>query len=192
METTRESLLARVRNRSDHQAWREFHDLYVPLLYHYARARGLSREDAEEVRDQCLEVIARNITTFEYDKQKGGFKNWLRRMVNNKVVDLLRRRHVVLARSQDLRALRDPEPSPAEIWEQHWQQEHLRYCVKQVRGAVSERDYQVFQMLLFEECPVKEVCARLRMTPNQVYKAKARVLQRVRLKLAEFEMDVST
>jgi hypothetical protein len=40
----------------------EFQELYAPLLYRYACGRGLSRGD---VRDQCLEVVARKTGDFE-------------------------------------------------------------------------------------------------------------------------------
>ena len=89
MVTTHASLLLRIKNRSDAEAWSEFHALYAPLLYRYARRRGMGREDAEEVRDQCIEVISRKIKDFDYDKEKGGFKNWLYRIASGKVVDHL-------------------------------------------------------------------------------------------------------
>ena len=120
MATTRGSLLLRIKNMNDREAWQEFHALYAPLLYRYARRRGLSRADAEEARDQCLEVIARKMPAFEYDKEKGGFKNWLHRVVDNKVVDLLRKRREKIADTEEIRSVRDAGPSPAEIWEQSW------------------------------------------------------------------------
>ena len=40
MTTTRATLLARLKNRSDAEAWTEFHKLYAPLLYRYARSRA--------------------------------------------------------------------------------------------------------------------------------------------------------
>lgn len=52
MMATRASLLLNLKNRSDAEAWSEFLKLYAPLLYRYARARGLSRNDAKEVCDQ--------------------------------------------------------------------------------------------------------------------------------------------
>ena len=190
MTTTRATLLARLKSRSDAEAWSQFQKLYAPLLYRYGRGRGLSREDAEDVRNQCLEVVARKIGTFKYDKAKGGFKNWLYRIAHRKVIDLLRKRRERVADSEEIRALRDPGPTPDETWEQHWEQEHLRYCVEQIRGSVSEMNHRAFCMLLFEECTVDQVCARLGMNANQVYKAKSRVLQRVRQKLAEFDSDI--
>ncbi len=189
MVTTRTSLLLSLKNRSDAEAWSEFHKLYAPLLYRYARGWGLSRDDAEEIRDQCLEVVTRKMPTFEYDKEKGGFKSWLRRVVDNKVVDFRRKRHERRAETEEISSLRDAEPSPAEIWEQSWRNEHLKYCVEQVRGLVSEINFQAFHMLMLDECSVPDVCSRLGMNANQVYKAKSRVLQQVRRKMAELGME---
>jgi RNA polymerase sigma-70 factor (ECF subfamily) len=179
----------RIKDRSDSAAWDEFHKLYSPLLYRYARGHGLSREDSEDVRAQCLEVITRKIGGFDYDKERGGFKNWLYRIANGKVIDLLRKHREKIADTRDLQALADPGPAPDEAWEQHWKNQHLKYCVEQVRGSVSERNYQAFHLLLFDDCPVEEVCARLGMNANQVYKAKSRVLKRVRKILSELDPD---
>lgn len=189
MATTRASLLLSLKNRNDAEAWSEFHKLYAPLLYRYARDRGLSRDDAEEIRDQCLEIVTRKMPAFEYDKEKGGFKNWLRRVADNKVVDFRRKRHDRNADTDEIRSLRDTEPSPAESWEQAWRNEHLKYCVEKARSSVSDRNFRVFQMLLLDGCTVEEVCANLGLNPNQVYKAKARVLKHVSRMMAEFEAD---
>ncbi len=180
MVTTRASLLLRIKTRSDTGAWNEFHALYAPLLYRYARGRGLAREDAEDVRDQCFEVVSRKIGDFDYDKQKGGFKNWLYRIASGKVIDHLRKRREKRAETEQIQGLLDPSPTPDEQWEQHWKNEHLKYCVQQVRHGVSEINYRAFEMLLFEDCTVEEVCSSLGLNSNQVYKAKSRVLQRVR------------
>lgn len=180
MRTTRVSLLLRVKDASDGNAWDEFHDLYAPLLYNYARSRGLSSADAEEIRDQCLEVVARKITDFEYDRAKGGFKCWLYRIASYKIIDMLRKSKEKRADTRVLRSLRSPEPSPDELWEKHWRNEHLKFCVQQARASVSEQSYRAFHMLLFDGCAVPDVCEALGLNTNQVYKAKSRVLQRIR------------
>lgn len=189
MSDTRSSLLLRIKDRGDSEAWGEFHKLYSPLLYRYARSRGLSREDAEEVRDQCLEQIARKISSFEYDKSKGGFKNWLFRMARGKVIDLLRKHREQRADSQAIQAVADTASAPEEHWAQIWKMEHLRFCVKQLEGSVSEKNYKAFCMLLFDGSSVTEVCKRLGMKADHVYKAKFRVLQRVRALMTELDPD---
>ncbi len=189
MNTTRSTLLERIKDRSDAPAWHEFHQLYGPLLFRYAQRCGLSRDDAEEVRDQCFEVIVRRIGAFEYDRAKGRFKGWLQRMATRKVVDLLRKRRENVADSHHLRAVPDAAPTPQEAWERQWTRQHLRFCVDRVRGSVSEINFQAFCLLLFDECAVQDVCDRLSITANQVYKARARILKLVRRELAELGVD---
>ena len=105
MNTTRATLLIRIKNPRDTAAWAEFHDLYAPLLYRYARSRGLGHEDAEDVRATCYETIVRQIRQFDYQKEKGGFKAWLRTFVSRRVVDLFRKHRQPLADSHELAEL---------------------------------------------------------------------------------------
>jgi len=46
---TRASLLLRLRDAQDGEAWREFVDLYAPLVYGYARKQGLQDADAADL-----------------------------------------------------------------------------------------------------------------------------------------------
>ncbi len=188
--TTRASLLQRLKNSGDKLAWREFYLLYSPLLYRYARARGLSTNDAEEIRDQCLSIIADKIAAFDYDREMGGFKNWLRRIVANRVVDLIRKRRPHTAQSEELRMVAASELTPDEAWEQNWRRTHVRHCVEHIRHEVSEEVFRAFHMLVFDECSVEDVCRRLGLNRNQVYKAKSRVLARVREKMVELDPEL--
>lgn len=179
MTTTRKSLLFRLRDRGDSHAWGEFYTIYAPLLFRYARARGLAEGDAEEIRDQCLEVIVRRMPDFEYDRKRGRFKGWLYRIAAGRIVDAHRRRRERRAETGELLGIPDPQPHPDEVWQQEWRQGHLRVAIEQARRQVRESDFEVFEMLL-ENRPVSEVCAALSINANQVYKAKGRVLRHVR------------
>ena len=71
-------------------------------------------------------------------------------------------------------------PTPDEVFEEAWRSRHLAWCLEQVKERESERNWRAFEMLLVEECGVPEVCEALGLNANQVYKAKSRVLQKVR------------
>lgn len=184
MDATRASLLIRVKDPHDADAWREFHDLYAPLLYAYAKARGLGHEDAEDVRSTCYEALVRQLPSFEYDKARGGFKAWLRTLVQRRVIDLLRQRTEAHADSQELAGVPDPTPAADELWEQSWRRRHLQVCVDRVRALVPEPTHAVFRLLVDEDRSVPEVCRSLGLNANQVYKAKARVLALIREQMA--------
>jgi DNA-directed RNA polymerase specialized sigma24 family protein len=81
MDTTRVSLLLRLKARDNSQAWQEFTAIYRPILLRYARACGLDAHDAEDIAQECLAQVNLSIERFEYDKRRGGFKRWLRVMV---------------------------------------------------------------------------------------------------------------
>lgn len=176
---TSRTLLARLRDTSDDTAWRQFHALYAPLLESFALARGLGADDAEEVRDACVELAVRKLPDFEYDPARGSFKSWLRRLAQGKVVDALRRSGVHTAETRELSDLADPHPSPEEAWEEVWRREHFRFALREAEARLSERTRQAFSLLL-EGHAVEEVGRRMGMNANQVYKAKARALQSVR------------
>ncbi len=186
MNTTRASLLIRIKDPDATEAWSQFHDLYAPLIFRYARERGLNRDDAEEVRSECYEAIVRQIRTFDYDHAKGGFKAWLRTIVDRRVIDRFRKKREQQANSGDLRQLEAGHVSPEEAFEMEWKNQHLKYCVEQVRGEVFQGTFQAFSMVVIKGRSVAEACDELGMNANQVYKAKARILRRVREKMAEF------
>jgi RNA polymerase sigma-70 factor (ECF subfamily) len=164
--------------------------LYAPLLYRYARERGLTHADAEEIRDQCLLVVARKIGDLEYDRDRGGFKNWLYCIANGKVVDFLRRRRIGQADTHVLGQIADTQPLPGEVWDTQWRYQHLLYCAAQVKDGVGEKTYRMFELLAFEGFGVDEVCERLGVTRNQVYTAKSRVLRRIRARVEEMGLSL--
>ena len=189
-DTTRETLLIRIKNRDDSQAWSEFHELYAPLLYRFSRERGLSHDDAEDIRATCFAAIVKQVEEFEYDRSKGGFKAWLRTLVNRRIIDRARKRKERTADSRQLSKLASDEKEAHEIWDRNWQQQHLLYCFDLAKSKTPETTFRAFEMLIRERATVPEVCKELGLNANQVYKAKARVLQIVREELQLLDPDL--
>ena len=187
--TTSRTLLARLRDSTDEDAWSRFLELYAPLIESWARAQGLSQSDAEEVRDQCLETVLRRLPAFEYERSRGGFKSWLYTLVRGRVVDWLRRRRDLQPDTHALSALTDPSPGPDALWERTCRSQELRFALAEARRRETPRSFEVFELLLLHDLSVPEVCERTGLNANQVYKAKSRVLERVREVLARLGTD---
>lgn len=185
MNSTRATLLIRIKDPRDTEAWAQFYELYGPLLYRYARARGLGRDDAEDIRSKCYEAIVRQINAFDYEKSRGGFKAWLRTLVNRRVTDLLRKRREPQAASAALRRIPEAGPTPEEAWERQWKRQHLRYCLDQIKGRVSLENFEAFRLHVLEDRTVEEVSDQLGINANRVHKAKSRILKLVRQKMIE-------
>lgn len=179
MNTTRASLLIRVRDRGDADAWRTFDAIYRPMLLRFAQAKGLGSEAAEEIAQQCMTAIGEHIGTFEYDPQKGRFKAWLRTMANNKVRNYFRDRRMAQAESGHLRGLEDDGDTPDETFDKLWMQQHLWHCLGELQREVDAVTYEAFVAYVIEQKSVDEVCSALKIKPNNLYTIKWRMTDKV-------------
>lgn len=185
LHTTSTSLLQRVKDARDKEGWRHFFHIYQPLLYRFARARGLSRDDAEDIAQQCMTLLTEEMPRFEYSRAKGGFKHWLRRLANNKINDFLKKRRIPGAKSADFRRPQEREASLDELWEREWERKHLQHFLKQIRDEVAPATYQAFQYYVLCDWPVERVVGTLGITPEQVYAAKSRLTRKLRAKMRD-------
>ncbi len=144
MDTTRPSLLIRIRDRSDQAAWYEFDAIYRPMLHRFGLASGLNPTEADEIAQVCMTAVNQHIGSFEYDPKRGRFKGWLRTMVSNRIKNLMRDRRDVQAASQDFKRSADSAGSPEALFDKVWRQEHLRHCLRIVRKEVEETTFQAF------------------------------------------------
>lgn len=159
-------------------SWVEFDELYRPLLIGYARRRGLDTADAEEIAQQCLEVVLDKIGELRH---RSGFRVWLRKIVDLKVRQYfkLRRKHQQ-ARSGVFSNVPGEDPTPSQVWENQWERTHLLYCLAELRSEFARHNFQAFQLYVVRGVPVKDISEMLGMTPNQIYVAKSRVMRRLR------------
>tara|TARA_R110002049_G_scaffold309101_1_gene516875 strand:+ start:13834 stop:14376 length:543 start_codon:yes stop_codon:yes gene_type:complete len=70
----------------DQHYWNEFYDMYAERLVGWARYRGLSRSDAEEVVAELLFRLFRYVKRFQYDSNRR-FRGYLRRMIETIIAD---------------------------------------------------------------------------------------------------------
>lgn len=178
MDTTRTSLLARIKDPADTRAWADFDAVYRPMVFRYARQLGLKPVEAEEVAQLVMVRVARRIGNFQYDPQKGRFRGWLFTLVQHQIHDLRARNTTPVAESDVFHRLAEEE-TPETIFERIWQEEHLRHCLALIRAEVEHSTYQAFHMHVIEQMSVDDVCQELGMTPNQVYKIKWRITRKL-------------
>src|SRR5271170_3075509 len=90
---TRASLLVRLRDGDDAGAWQEFVRLYAPIIYGFARKRGLQDADAADLMQEVLRSISSAAHRLEYDPARGTFRGWLFTVTRNKVFNFLEGRN---------------------------------------------------------------------------------------------------
>ena len=71
---TRPSLLLRIRDSADREAWEEFEGLYRQVIHRMAIARGMQVADADDLTQQVLWSISQAIDRFEPDDTRARFR----------------------------------------------------------------------------------------------------------------------
>src|SRR5438094_1086402 len=95
---TRRSLVDRLANWDDQRRWQEFFDTYWKLIYSAARKSGLADAEAQEVVQETVITVAKNIDKLKYDPARGSFKGWLLQITRWRIADQFRKREPVNAK----------------------------------------------------------------------------------------------
>src|SRR5437868_7307561 len=89
---TRRSLVDRLANWDDQRRWQEFFDTYWKLIYSAARKSGLADAEAQEVVQETVITVAKNVGRLDYDPAVGSFKGWLLQITRRRIADQFRKR----------------------------------------------------------------------------------------------------
>ncbi len=182
---TRPSLLARIRDLSDHQAWGQFVESYAPVVLGYALRHGLQDADADDLAQEVFRAVARAAPALRYDPARGRFRAWLFTVTRNKLRSLLtsrKRDHCDQGhRGGDGLLARQPAPiDDADLWERECRRQLFRRAAEQVQGQFAPTTWTAFWLVAVEGHEAAAVAGQLGISLGAVYIAKSRVLKGLR------------
>lgn len=90
--TTRDNLLSAVQH-GDEIAWAESYRMYKPLILLRGDDLCLNNTEKEELVQLVMFSFFKTSRTFQYGKSRGRFRDYLKRVIQNKACDLIRKRH---------------------------------------------------------------------------------------------------
>lgn len=183
---TRYTLLSRLEDRGDQDSWRDFFDTYWRLIYSVAVKSGLTEAEAQDVVQETIISVARDIHKFKRDRTLGSFKGWLRNIIRWRIADQLRKRTRASWGNTpqsggdpppaDVAELPDPAGQAAEsVWEEEWQANLLKAAMEIIKPRVREEHYQIFDLYVLKQWPVKNVARALGVNVALVYLVKYRI-----------------
>ena len=189
---TRDTLLARLRDPADMQAWSEFTRLYEPVITRFVAGRGVQAADAQDICQHVLWAVARAADDWPGHAEPGRFRKWLATVTRNATLNVLQRelKHRGSGRSSVwdyLNAL----PAPDEDLDRAWEMERLdqiyRTAARVVEPRFSPEVWQLFHRTTVEGEPVEAVARELGKSPGAAYTARSRVMKALRAVALEME-----
>jgi RNA polymerase sigma-70 factor, ECF subfamily len=181
MESTSASLLERLRRQPSADDWSRLVRLYAPLLFGWARRTGVSESDATDLVQDVFTTLIEQLPTFRYDPQ-GSFRAWLHTVLVNRWRAWQRKRQPIPAGNFDtLPDTREPNlPDEADD-----RVLLVRRALALLEAEFQPATWEAFRRTLLLGQPIPVVATELKMSPNAIYLARSRVLQRLRQEVAE-------
>jgi RNA polymerase sigma-70 factor (ECF subfamily) len=182
---TRASLLVQIRDGANQVAWQEFVKLYGPVVYGFARKRGLQDADAADLMQDVMRSVSAAIGRLDYDRSQGTFRGWLFTITRNKVFNFLSARKIRPQASGDSSTNRILDSHPdesdgSETWEMEYQRRLASLAMDRVKSEFQENTWKAFWLTAVDNVPVAEVAKQIGMSAGAIYVAKSRVLARLK------------
>ncbi len=182
---TRTSLLVQLRTGSNHSAWQEFVKLYGPIIYGFARKRGLQDADAADLMQDVLRSVSTAIGRLDYDRNHGTFRGWLFTIARNKIFNFLSARRIRPQGSGDTSTNRllDSHPDTddgSEAWDMEYQRRLASLGMERIKSEFQDTTWRAFWLTAVEGASAAEASKQVGLSTGAIYVAKSRVLARLK------------
>jgi len=181
---TSPTLILSLQSGDDDGAWQRVVRIYGPLIFSWCTRCGLQESDAADVSQDVLADLAKSIRGFSRDGDGATFRGWLWRITRNKVADHFRHWAKTPSGSGGTGALQLIEQLPDDSPEttEDVSDLHLR-ALEGLRCKFNESTWTAFWRVVVEGDAAKDVAEDLGITVWAVYKAKTRVMAKLRAEL---------
>lgn len=187
MNTTSQSLLRRLQeNDADEDSWKRMVALYKPLILHWLRRSTAQQQDVDDLTQEILAMIVKEVSKFSHPGHTGAFRGWLKAIAVNRVRSFWRSRRTAPTAQggTDFFQLAQQLDDPVSEMSRFWDQEHDRYVLKGLLDIMESefepKTLEAFRRVTLKDEPAKAVATQLGMSVGAVYVAKSAVLRRLR------------
>jgi RNA polymerase sigma-70 factor (ECF subfamily) len=189
-----------MKDLGDDVSWREFFETYWELIYNLARKTGLSHAEAQEVVQETVIAVSRNIPGFKTGEEHGSFKAWLLQQTRWRIGDQFRKRDAVTSdrrgRPADdeetgtATANRIPDPAslkPDAAWDVEWEKHLLKAGLERLKTRVSVKRFQMFDLHTLQGLSAKETAQALGASVMAVHMATSRARRLLRREIERLQ-----
>ncbi len=185
------SLIARLQDLGDADAWHQFSELYRPIVVRMGLAKGLQNADAEDLAQRVLVSVSGAIARWD-PSGKARFRTWLKRVTDNAILNAISRARPDQGRGnhedQSL-LLQQPDRSgpDSRLLQMEFRRQVMHWAAQRIRDEFTETTWQAFWMTAVEGRAADDVGAQLGRNRGSIYAARSRVMRRLVEQASEFD-----
>ena len=188
---TQLSLIARLQDLGDTDAWHQFSELYRPIVVRMGLAKGLQNADAEDLAQRVLLSVSGAIERWD-PAGKARFRTWLKRVTDNAILNAISRARPDQGRGdhQDQSLLlQQPDRSgpDSRLLKMEFRRQVMHWAAQQIRDEFTETTWQAFWLTAVEGRAADDVGAQLGRNRGSIYAARSRVMKRLVEQISEFD-----
>lgn len=195
--TTSVTLLQRLQQGGDEAAWRRFYGFYAPLIIGFCLRRGCTRAMADDILQETMVDLMRQMPAFTYDPQRGRFRSFVLKIAHRRAIKAWCRegRYISVdtgSKSDWVASLADSQAKPPlPDWDALFGRRLLQEGLSRVRERVSTQVFRSFELTAIQGRPVGEVMAELGVeTANAVYQHRNRVMRYLEEAVADLRQEM--
>ena len=187
MNETSLSLLTRLRHSPESEHWNRLLELYEPLIRAWLRKYDVQESDANDLVQEVLMAVSKDLGKFDHSGQAGAFRGWLKAILVNRLRKVWRSRDRRPKSRGDsdmdsrLAQLEDPNSEMSQVFDREHDQYVLRQLLALAEPHFAPNTWQAFCRVALEGAAPDVVASELGISLNAVVIAKCRVLNRLRL-----------
>jgi RNA polymerase sigma-70 factor (ECF subfamily) len=184
------TLIQRLADPRDEQAWHAVEERYGPLVHAFARRLGLSLELADDARQNTMLAIVEAIRGGRYERGRGRLRAFIFGIARNKILDLrtVETQHARAGAPDATRlAAATVDGELERVFEREWQVAVAAQCLREARAHFTADTYEMFYLRAIEGRSSAEVAARIGKSVSAVDGAVHRVRDYLRAIRARIE-----
>ena len=178
MPSTRITLLKSLQDDNNEDAWKEFVDIYTPMIYGFAKSKGLQHDDCLNIAQETLLQVNKSIKRFRADPDRGSLRGWLgtiayRTMLRSGAFASPRFEQLDPERADEIAGVNDSE------WDDQFREHILRRAIKRVKSDAPEGQFRAFELTWLKNVKPREVALELGHSVGWVHQAKFQLLRQL-------------
>jgi len=172
---TSPTLLKRLANREDQEAWTRFVEMYGPMITRFLSRRESDLLEIEEIVQRVCIRILDAIPGFHYDPARGRFRSYLGTITAREYI----RRQKERKPTTDL-DFNTVGPTLEAEWEDESKSHLFDLAVKRVQAEVTAEVWYAFHQQWFNQRDVELLAQEMNRNASWLYQAKSKTLARLR------------